>query len=74
MTYRGGEMITLKEYVNDAFDNHEQAMRALGLSQATFYRRLKDENWKVIKLSEGKNLEKHIIAKVDNIIKIEVTG
>lgn len=67
-------MITLKEYVKDAFDNHEQAMKVLNLSQATFYRRLKDENWKAIKLYEGKNIEKHIIAKVDNIIKIEITG
>lgn len=67
-------MITLKEYVNDMFDTHTEAMRFFGMSQPTFYRRLKSENWKVIIIEDGLGKEKHIIANVYDTIKVEIEG
>ncbi len=65
-------MIGLKEYVNDYFDTHEQAIKALGMTKPTFYRRLKGSGWKVIRLENGRNKETHLVVNVHCTINLEI--
>lgn len=67
-------MVSLKEYVNDMFDTHGDAIRFFGMSQPTFYRRLKSDNWKVIILEDGAGKERHVVAMVHDVIKVEING
>ena len=67
-------MISFKDYVNDRFDTHNDAIEFFRMSHTTFYRRLKNDNWKVIILEDGLKKEKHVVAMVYDVIKVEING